>query len=84
MSQPKISGLFKRMEPFETVETEEQNEGPVSKKLCPNTEHDDKNIYIYSFTHNIIALPYEILCIVGFSKTFFGFLIKYIDFCPGF
>ena len=34
MSQPKISGFFKRKEPFETVKIEEEDKGPVSKKLC--------------------------------------------------
>ena len=44
MSQPKISGFFKRKEPFETVKTEEEDKGPASKKLCPNSEHYHKNI----------------------------------------
>ena len=38
MSQPKISGLFKRKEPFETVKTEEEEDkGPLSKKPCANS-----------------------------------------------
>ena len=43
-SQRKIFDFFKRKEPFETVETEEEEKGPLSKNLCLNSEHDHKNI----------------------------------------
>ena len=46
MSQPKISAFFKRKEPFDTLKTEEEDKRPVSKKLCPNSEHNHINKYL--------------------------------------